>query len=111
MIILLIDAHEKRGVATADVVGTYLLATMNDFVIVKIYGESADIICKVNPTYNGYLTKENGKNTLYLQLTRALYGSMQSVLLWYRTFKECLEGMGFKLNPYDPPKYDTKKKK
>ena len=27
---------------------------------------------------------------------------MQSVLLWYQTFKGCLEDIGFKLNPYDP---------
>ena len=27
---------------------------------------------------------------------------MQSALLWYKTFKDKLEIMGFKLNPYDP---------
>ena len=48
------------------------------------------------------MVKEKNKNTLYLQLTRALYGCMQSALLWYNTFKSCLENMGFKINPYDP---------
>ena len=23
-------------------------------------------------------------------------------MLWYKTFKECLEGLGFKINSYDP---------
>ena len=27
---------------------------------------------------------------------------MQSALLWYQTFKGCLEGLGFELNPYGP---------
>ena len=26
---------------------------------------------------------------------------MQSALLWYETFKDYLQGQGFKLNPYD----------
>ena len=37
-----------------------------------------------------------------MKLLKALYGCMQSALLWYKTFKGKLEGMGFKLNPYDP---------
>ena len=40
MITLLIDAHEQRDVATANVAGAYLLANMNDFVVVKINGTS-----------------------------------------------------------------------
>ena len=27
---------------------------------------------------------------------------MQSALLWYKTFRDCLSGLGFTLNPYDP---------
>ena len=27
---------------------------------------------------------------------------MQSAILWYNTFKTCLEGLGFKMNRYDP---------
>ncbi len=45
---------------------------------------------------------ENGKKVLYLQLLKALYGCVQSALLWYNLFTGTLEGMGFKLNPYDP---------
>ena len=35
MITLLIDATEKRDVAMADIVGAYLLANMDDYVLVK----------------------------------------------------------------------------
>lgn len=42
---------------------------------------------------------ENGTKTIYLRLIKALYGCVKSAILWYQLFTECLEGMGFKLNP------------
>ena len=92
--------NQTRNV-TADMVGAYLLAEMDDYTIVKISGLTADIMCKVDSTYKKFTVQEKGKPTLYLQLSKALYGCMQSALLWYRTFKECLEGLGFVINPYD----------
>ena len=44
---------------------------------------------------------EQGKRTLYVQLMKALYGCVQSALLWYKMFSTTLTNMGFKLNPYD----------
>ena len=31
-----------------------------------------------------------------------MYGCMQSAILWYNTFKICLEEIGFRMNRYDP---------
>lgn len=45
---------------------------------------------------------ENGRNVLYRNILKALYGCMQSALLWYHMFKTCLEEDGFKLNKCDP---------
>ena len=87
MITLLIDAHEGRDIATADIVGAYLLAKLDDFVIVKITGPTVDIMCQVNEKFKCFITMEKGKKALYLQLTKALYGCMQSALLWYETLK------------------------
>ena len=102
MISLLIDTHEQREVATADVIGAYLLANMDDFVLVKINGTAVDIMCKVNATFKEYVCIEKGKKALYLQLTKALYGCIQPALLLCETFKGCLMNMGFQINPYDP---------
>jgi hypothetical protein len=33
---------------------------------------------------------------------KALYGTLQSALLFYKKLKKDLEGIGFKINPYDP---------
>ena len=74
---------------------------MTDYVIVKVSGESCDIMCEVNPGFINYATVENRRKTLYMRLKKALYGCMQSALLWYKTFKGHLEGQGFELNPYD----------
>ena len=46
-------------------------------------------------------TVEKGKKTLYVILDRALYGCVQSALLWYELYSTTLQDMGFELNPYD----------
>ena len=69
---LLIDTKEDRDVATADVVGAYLLTDMYDDTVVKVVGNSAKIMCKVNNKYENYITTEKGKGkpVLYLKLKR-----------------------------------------
>jgi len=101
MISLKINAKEQRDVAMADVEGAYLHADVEDFVLLKLVGEAVDIICQVNPKYEKFVVIENGKKVLYLQLLKALYGCVQSALLWYNLFTNTLVRMGFKLNPYD----------
>ena len=56
----------------------------------------------MNKGYKKFVTTETGKPVLYMKLLKALYGCMHSALLWYHTFKNKLEKIGFKLNPYDP---------
>ena len=99
---MIIDTREKRDIATADVVGAYPLATMNDYVLLKVTGRAVETLCDISNEYEKYVTEENGKRVLYLRLKKALYGCMQSAILWYDTFKGCLVNMGFKLNKYDP---------
>jgi hypothetical protein len=74
---------------------------MKDFTLLKMEGESVDIMCDVCSDYEKFMCYENGKKVLYLELLKALYGCVQSALLWYELFSSTLQGMGFKLNPYD----------
>jgi hypothetical protein len=101
LISILIDAYEGRDVATADVAGAYLNAYMRDFVIMKFTGDSVRLLCEINPTHRAFVVSENGVPTLYVRLIKALYGCVQSALLWYELFTQTLESMGFVLNPYD----------
>ena len=102
MLSIIIDAFEARDVATADVVGAYLKAFMDDFVIMKFVGPSVRILCELNPEHERFVTTENGVEVLYVRLIKALYGCVKSALLWYELFAQNLKDMGFVLNPYDP---------
>jgi len=101
LISLIVDAHEKRDVAVADVVAAYLKADMNKYTLLKFTGESVDIMCRMNQKYEEYVSFESGKKVLYVQLLKALYGCVVSALLWYELFSGYLKELGFKINPYD----------
>ena len=102
MISLVIDAIEGRDVAIADIAGAYLFADMDEYILLRLTGQSVDLLCKVNKEYEKYVTYENGVKVLYLELAKALYGCVRSALLWYELFTKTLKGMGFVLNGYDP---------
>ena len=55
--------------------------TMHDDTLVKVVGNSAKIMCKVNDKYENYITTEKGKPVLYLKLRKTLYGCIMSALL------------------------------
>ena len=58
-------------------------------------------MCQVNPDLEQHIRYKNGKKVLYLRLLKALYGCIESALLWYLLYTETLVKLGFKLNPYD----------
>ena len=86
MALLTASSAEKRKIISWDVEGAYLLADQDDFVLVKFTGESVDVLCQVNEGYEKYVSVENGKKVLYLQLLKALYGCLRSALLWYELY-------------------------
>ena len=101
MLTIVIDGHEKRDVATADVAGAYLKAKMKDFVLMKFVGDTVELLCELDEKYRKFVVVENGQKVLYVRLMKALYGCVKSALLWYQLFSEHLEKMGFEINPYD----------
>ena len=98
---LVVDAHQDRYVATADIKGAYLHAEMDDYVLVKLDGEVVDVFCELNPRYKDFVVMEGNKKVLYMRLIKALYGCVKSALLWYELYTDTLKDMGFELNPYD----------
>ena len=56
---------------------------------------------ELDPSLAEFVTYENGVKVLYVQLDKALYGCVQSALLWYELYSSTLIDMGFELNPYD----------
>ena len=100
---LCIDAHENRDVAVFDVPGAYLNTYMPDdkFLLIKFSDKFVDIMCDVNPELVEDIRIENGKKVLYLRIVKALYGCIESALLWYNLFLDKLTKLGFKVNEYD----------
>ena len=48
-------------------------------------GPLAELLAKVDPKlYTKYLVKENGKTVMYVQLQKALYGTLSAALLFWR---------------------------
>ena len=68
---LIIDAHEKRHVATFDVQGAFLQpelqSSTDDTILLKMKGIFVDIMCDVNPEYKKPIIYENGTKTLYME--------------------------------------------
>ena len=62
-----------------------------------------ELLIEVAPeVYCHYVVIERGQTILYLELWKALYGMLQSALLFYRKLCRDLENVGFVVNPYDP---------
>jgi len=102
MALILINAFEKRDVEIFDVPGAYLFADLDDkFVLLKIEGDFVKIMCDVNPVFVEDIVYENEKPVLYVQTLKALYGMIESALLWYSLYIEVLLNNGFELNPVD----------
>jgi len=103
MISFMIDMYEGRDVAIFDIPGAYLHAGIPDDqkILLRFKGEFVDIMCKVNPEHKENIVYEKGKKVLYVRVVRALYGCIQSALLWYNLYSSTLRKMGFELNPYD----------
>ena len=97
---LVIDAHEERDVATFDILGSYLHAEMPAYknVILKLRGHFVGIMCDINGEYRQYVRYEQGKKVLYLKVLRAIYGCIESALLWYNLYTQTLKAEGYILN-------------
>jgi hypothetical protein len=61
------------------------------------------MLVDMNPEcYCNYVVYEGKNKVLYVQMLKALYGMIQSTLLFYKKFRNDLEKIGFKVNDYDP---------
>ena len=91
---LIVNAHEGHDVATFDIHGAYVHAeiTKENRILMKLRGYFFEIVCQVNPEYEQDVRYENGKKVSFLLVLRAIYGFIESVLLWYNLFSTILEG-------------------
>ena len=65
---MVIYGHERRDVATCDVVGAFLILDIDIFIVIRLDGDMVDIMCDANNSYKTYVTYEYGKRVLYMRL-------------------------------------------
>lgn len=98
-----VAAAEKHTVATIDIGSAYLNASMpkidsKKLVFMRISKEVTAILNEIKPDFAQYT---NMDGTLVVELDKALYGCIESALLWYQEISTFLTSLGFVQNPYD----------
>jgi hypothetical protein len=103
-----IEAEEGRDVATCDIPNAFIQTEVEDVdsqgnkTILKIRGVLVGLLCQLDPVYAKFVRDEKHGPVLYLHVKKAIYGMMESALLFYKKLSGDLQGYGFVINPYDP---------
>ena len=103
-----IDAKQNRDVMTCDIPNAFVQtdieeAMVGQRIIMKIRGALVTILTEMDyEKYGDFVTIEKGQPVLYVVMSKALYGMIQSSILYYRKFRNDIEQIGFEVNPYDP---------
>eukprot|EP00980_Cylindrotheca_fusiformis_P025578 scaffold14118_cov91-Cylindrotheca_fusiformis.AAC.1 len=85
-----------------DIPGAFMHADIDELIHVKLVGDIAELLLRVDPSYQKYVTYEKGKKVIYTELDKALYGTLQAALLFWENLVNFLVNKhGFALNPYD----------
>ena len=82
LVILFIDSYEDRDVATYDVPGTHLQASLaprenKERTLMHLVGEFVDIMYKVNPENEKNIIYEHGQKVLHMDMLQATYGCIR----------------------------------
>ena len=99
-----VDAHQKRDVATVDIPGAFMQTDMdNEVVHIRLTGEMARLLAEIDPdTYDEYMCRERGDDVIYAKLLKALYGTLRAARMFYDLLSSKFQEWGFEQNPYDP---------
>jgi Reverse transcriptase (RNA-dependent DNA polymerase) len=103
-----VEAEEERDIATCDMPNAFIQTHVEEKdpqgnkTIMKIRGVLIHILCDIDPIYQDYVKIENQQKMLYVHVTKAIYGLLESAMLFYRRLTKDLIEFGFKINPYDP---------
>ena len=59
-----------------------------------------DILCEINPEYKKHVRTKYGRKNLYILILKAIYGMIDSALLWYELYVSVLKDVVFQLSTY-----------
>lgn len=107
MITSVIEAHEGCDVATSGIpnvfVQTNLPSTDQNGVrtITRLRGPVMRILSEIDKRYKDDVVQECGVNTLYVYISRAIYGLLLSAILFHKKLLKDLQDKGYVIKPYD----------
>ena len=94
-----VASHHNEHVMTLDHTAAYLNADMKGPTVeMMLSPDVVKMLCDIDEKYKIFI-RENGK--IIVRLKKALYGCVQSAVLWYNELKSTLVKIGFRENPYD----------
>ena len=97
-----IDAMENMMVAVVDIPGAFMQADMDPGVYMWIDGAMADLLMEIDyDMYHPHMVKEKGKPVIYVELLKALYGTLRAARLFWETLSGKLQEWGLTRNPDD----------
>ena len=94
-----IAAKEHRNVAVMDIGGAYLNAHMKEEVLMRLDPEVSALLIKLDPSYKQFLTPDG---CIIVKLLKAIYGCIESALLWFEHLRGSLLSLGFTQNEIEP---------
>ena len=99
----MIDALENRDVAVLDVPGAFMQADIDELVHVRFTGEMVKMLLQIDEQmYSEYVMMEKGEQVMYMELLKALYGTLHAArLFWQKLSKQLIDVWGFIPNKYD----------
>ena len=98
----MIDALEGRDVAIIDVSSAFMQADMDELVHVHFTSKMVDLLIEVDhDMYAPYITYEGEERVMYMELLKALYGTVYAARLFWKKLTVKLLEWGFTPNPND----------
>jgi hypothetical protein len=100
----LMDAIEGRNVATCDIPGAFLQADWpaDRDCYLLFEGAMVSMICDIDSKYkNNIVYGKNGRKYVYAKLTKAVYGTLLGMILFYQKLSKQLIDWGYEPNCYD----------
>ena len=79
----MLNAKEIRYTVTCDVPGAFMQADIDELIHLRLDGELAELLIKVDASYHKFLTYKGKTPIIYMQLSKALYGTLQAALLFW----------------------------
>ena len=98
-----IDALEAQEVAVLDVSGAFMQADIDELVHVRFTGEMVNMLLQIDSEmYKDYVVVDRGEWVMYMELLKALYGTLHAArLFWQKLSTQLIDMWSFTPNKYD----------